>query len=301
MHKQASKILTVNLEVNPIGVHSSRPLMTISRDSGRAGENWDTDVWNDAVLLPFFRIEPNTSVKLDFVFNSSREYQSSVATSSLDILKRATALIIPNSALITPQNIDRFNEASTFVDTTINGLLKVSIDEKLHVETLSLDPAQPIASLVLFEPGANDPYTSVKWREQPVGQWTIVAERYEGSIFAASSGTADGPSVPAVASVLNFQVADNKTVRETLAGDSSVTDARDAVLVATKETAGDLSRKLCRAVASKADTLGFSPKDVNWVVVAYLQDMALPTDIGGRARAGCGFAPSFNLMLAQSQ
>ena len=98
MHKTVSKVLIADLSVNPIGVRSTRPLMTITRDSGKSGESWSTDVWNDAILLPFFRIEPNSTIKLDLTFHSSRDYNSSIATGALDVLKRATALLAKGDA-----------------------------------------------------------------------------------------------------------------------------------------------------------------------------------------------------------
>ena len=189
-------------------------------------------------------------------------------------------------------NIARFNDASNFVDTTINGLLKISIDEKLHTETLVLDRETPIVTFVLLVPGTNDPFTyAAKPNSAPrvVGKWTVVAERFDGSLFADETLGDDDTFVPAVASVLNFRVADDKSVRETLAGEDSVTAGRDELIKSNEKTAGDLARKLCRSVAAKADSLGFSPRDVNWVVSSYIIDMALPTAISPTALAGCGF------------
>src|SRR5438270_1860794 len=42
--KLVGKVLKVTATVNPLGVSSSKPLITVTRDSGKAGDVWITDV-----------------------------------------------------------------------------------------------------------------------------------------------------------------------------------------------------------------------------------------------------------------
>jgi hypothetical protein len=285
MHKEVSKILTAKVAVRPLGVTGSAPLMSMGRDSGKQGETWSTDVGNSLTILPYFRIEPNTILQLTASYDSQRTYTSSIAGDVIDIIDRATKLITPTTPLITASNKNRFNDAATFIDTTISGLLKVDIQENLRADSPIGDGDTVLAQLVLYATGANDPYQrKPKEYERPVGMWTIAAETFSGSLF---TGDQNNNAIPSVAAVLNFQVTDGKKIREMLAGDTLTTTARDAFGKTTdagkkSEAAG----ALCRAVASKADAEGFSSDDVKWIVAAYIADMAPNANA---APAGCPF------------
>jgi hypothetical protein len=284
MGKQVSKILTAKVSVRPLGVSGLTTLMSIARDSGKEGEKWATAVGNSLTILPYFRIEPNMTLNLEASYLSNRTYASSVASDTLNLLDRATKLITPATPLITTSNKARFNDASTFVDTTINGLLRVEIKEDLRANAwLGPDKETVLAELVLVATGTNDPYARNSFEvPRPVGKWIIKAQVLEGSLF---SGTGTAPSA---ASILNFQVTDGKRVREMLAGDTIITTARAAVDKASADAKKAPAAALCRALASRADAEGFSTTDVNWIVAAYIAEMAPIPDKA--VSAGCAFA-----------
>lgn len=299
MHKTVSKLLSVDVDVKPIAVKASRPLISITRDSGKQGETWTTDVDNLAVILPYFRIERNTTVKVNLSFHSAREYQSSVASDSLEVMKRAATLIKPTSNLVTLLNKGRFNEAATFVDETINGLLKVAMEEDIHVEPTLTGRNQTLASFILYAPGANDPYPRHDWQgQQALGKWTIEAEAFAGSLFGGFDQS--GPSaIPAASAVLNFRVSDEKSVGDHLRESNNVRVAHDALLNADSGAVEDNAHSLCRAVADEADLLGFSRDDVEWIVAAYVVDLAVPRAAITDVRAGCGFNETVTKMMGQ--
>jgi hypothetical protein len=296
MHKEVNKVLTAKVAVRPLSVSGTVTLVSIGRDSGKQGETWSTDIGNTLTILPYFRLEPNTIMQLTASYDTERTYASSIASDTIDIINRATKLITPATPLITASNKTRFNEASTFIDTTINGLLKVDIKENLRADTLMGDDDVVLAKLVLYATGANDPFQRRPSEyAHPVGMWIIKVERFSGSLFTGTRSTTgttgnDALDAPAVASVLNFEVTEGKRIREMLAGDTITTIARDAFEKAV--AAGDTAKKaeaagvLCRAVASRADAEGFSSDDVKWIVAAYVADM-LPTATEGPD--GCPF------------
>jgi len=306
MRKQVSKVLTAQVSVRPLGVNGIATLVAIGRDSGKEGENWSTDVGNRLTLLPYFRVDPNMMLQLTANYESQRTYTSTLAHDVVDIVERASKLITPTTPLITASNKSRFNDASTFVDTTINGLLKVDIKENLRADSPLGRDAQPpkgatgdnpitLARLVLYATGTNDPYQrNPSEYLRPVGMWTIKVEPFSGSLFNGVEGT----DTPAVASVLNFQVSDGKRVREMLAGDTIVSGARDAVLKPGAKK--DLVGTLCRAVASRADAEGFSTEDVNWIVAAYIADMSPTSNPVSGLASGCPIT-SIDKMYAQEK
>ena len=284
LHKKVGKILKVAAVVRPLGVNATKTLSEIDFDSGSKGENWTTNVDNDAVLLPYFRADDHALVGLDITFSSTRSYESGIATTTLDLAKRAASLISPTSSLITKDNKDRFNDAANFVDTTINGLLKIDVNESVHIDAPPT-AGKPLATVALFVPPADDPYLSHPERNHAVGEWRITAETLAGSIFPTAS-TDDKRLSPA--QIMNFRVSDDKTLRAALTASNNVQTARDTLLKSKDGTSvSDAALTLCRATEAEADAEGFSNADVGRVVWAYLSDLALPNDKRGDATTAC--------------
>ena len=175
--KHAKKTLTVEVHATPLDVRTTKTLASIKRDSNSEGETWDTGVENDEILLPYFAVDRGTLIAIDAKLLSSREYDASIAGGVLDLVQKASNAISPTTALITTANKDRFNKAASFVDSTVDGLLKVQIDEKvrLRVPIATPETGQVLAVITLWLPPANDAYRSANLPEQPVGQWIIYA------------------------------------------------------------------------------------------------------------------------------
>lgn len=294
--KQLDKVLKIKVTVNPLAVSSATTLSSIHRKSGKDGEEWTTEIENDSILLPYFRVDSNTLVRIAPDFQSTREYNSTIAAGVLDIIKRASALITPTAPLITTQNVGRFNDAATFVDNTVNGLLHVTINEKPGI-TVAMDglggQPRPLAIITLVVPTANDAFPTADRPLVAVGQWIVWADGLRPSMLARynSNGVIAGSYT--ASSVMNFTVADKKTLKEALAGSSSVTTARDALIAAGNNAATDPARVFCRTVASEADSLGLAPVDVGIVAWAALTDLALPQTKMTNALAGCNDVEHF--------
>lgn len=292
--KQADKVLKLKVTVKPLGVSSSTTLTSIHRKSSKTGEDWVTEVENDGVLLPYFRVDANSLVRIEADFQSTREYNSNISSESLGIIKRASALISPAAPLITAQNKDRFNDAANFVDSSINGLLKVSITEKPSLATF-ISPngkKQPLAIVTLVAPWANDVYPE-RGGLIPVGQWTVWADELRASLLGVHNQNALVPGSYTASSVMNFSVSEEKTLKEALAGSSSVTAARDALITAKGEEATDAGRTFCRTIALETDALGLAPLDVGIATWAALTDLALPETEMGHALTACSKVENF--------
>jgi len=289
--KQANKILTLKLNISPLGgVDATKPLASIKRNSNKKGESWDTVIVNDEILLPYFRVDRSSTVSIEASLRSDRTYESGLAGSTLEVVQKAAALINPATTLITKENKERFNSAASFVDGAVNGMLAVSIDEKANsrVALDSPEDKQSLAIITLSLPMANRTFASTLFPLEQGGQWEVYAERYRPSMMAdLQSATAISRKDTSVTTVMNYLVGDKKTVRESLAASKSLAAARDS-LVAAKD--GDISNKariLCRAIASEVEVLGLTPVDVGAVAWAYLADLSFVPEKYKAAEVGC--------------
>lgn len=232
---------------------------------------------------------------------ATREYNSSIGSDVIGLVKRATALISPAAPLITDQNKDRFNDAATFFDSTVNGLLKVSVLEKpgRTFELADRPGRQDLAVVTLVAPWANDVYPSHQTAMVPVGQWTIYAEPLRRSMLAKvdDRGMIAAGSFTS-ATIMNFGVADNKTLGETLAGSSSVVAARDALVASADGAAADPARVYCRAVQREAESLGLAPIDAALAAWAAVADLALSDTKMSNAMTGCNRIEHFHAVVA---
>lgn len=290
MGKHASKLLHLSAHIRPLDVKRSYTLASIKRDSTRQGEEWSTNLDNGSVFVPFFRVDQSSVVNLVANLVSTREYGSSVGQGALDLLGRASDLISPTTAWINQANKERFNKAANFIDSSINGLLKVSIDETVR-QGIRLNPdgvEQTLAIITLSVPRANDAYVSRSAPEVMVGQWRIIAEKVRPSMFADVI-----PNQPlarkqiTAANILNYSVDDGQTLRGLLASVPSVGAARDGLVGAKAAEVAGRARSLCRVIAIESDRLGLAPVDSGAAVWAYLTDMALG-DAMPVAETACG-------------
>ena len=293
--KHAEKVVTLDLHVTPLDVKASKPLLTIKRDSSTKGEGWSTDVVNSAVLLPFFRVDRSSTVAVKASLKSARSYETRAAGGALDLVERASKLLNPTTAMITEANKERFNEAATFVDTTIDNLLHVTIQETAssRIPLTNDSGEQVLAVITVSLPMANNSFASAAHPAQILGEWEIYAEPYRPSMMVDGESSATLAKAEAVpATVLNYLVDEKKTLREALAGSKSVSAMRDA-LAAAKVVKGDAkavedaARTLCRTVTAEAEALGLAPVDAGAAAWAYVRDMALDGTKQGAADRGC--------------
>ena len=288
--KNAQKLLKLELFLKPSDVKLEFPLTSMTRHSNKQGEDWATSVHNDRILTPYFRADRGSLVTLEASVKSTRDYDATIGADVLDIISQASALITPTAPLLTEENKGRFNAAAGFVDKAVEGLLKVAIEEKA-VSDLQLLPGKDGAVLAVITvslPMANNTFPNASFPNRMLGQWIVYAEGLRQSMLGDVdfNGVVKRSST-SPASVLNFLVAEKKTLREVLSGVKSVTAARDALVGAPNGEQADKARILCRALAAEAEGLGLAPADIGATMWAYLHDLALPKAKMDLAEPGC--------------
>jgi hypothetical protein len=271
--KEVSKDLSVKATINPTGVSQTRHLLVLGRDSSKKGESWNTEIATNQQLTRYFLVDNSTMVSLEFAYVANSKYSAAMTGTILELVQKATALIEPTSTLITTENKKRFNDASTFVDQTISGLLATDVKEKTMLESRITNDsfANPLAQIVLYIPDANST-VRVRGGYQPVGMWIVTADDVVPALLGpvARNGlnlVAANLSAP---TIMNFRVDDNQTLEQYLASRTSISAAKDAYLKADGKKGGDA---LCSAVAIEVGRLGLSPADVGGAVWAYAKTL----------------------------
>lgn len=287
--KNADKLIKLTVFLKPVDVKWESTLGNLVRHSTKQGETWSTSFENDRIISPYVRADLGSVVTLDASVKSTRDYNATVGGDVLALISQASALITPTSTLLTKENKERFNQAATFVDTAIDGLLKVAIEEKLLTD-IPLNPGQNgkvLAVITVNLPMVNNTFPNRRFPNRPLGQWVIYAEGLKQTMLGDIKEGELNPESTSPAAVLNYLVAEKKTLREALAGSKSVGLARDEVVKADKNSVGDKARSLCRAVEAEAESIGLAPVDVGGTMWAYLLDLALPSEKMGPAVSAC--------------
>jgi hypothetical protein len=247
------------------------------RDSSRKGESWNTEIGNDQELTRYFLIDKSTAVRLELSFSENSKYSAAATAAILEVVQKGAALIAPSSTLINEANKKRFNDASTFVDTAISGLLGTDVKEKVTIEhAIGRDDSNTmLAQFVLLVPDSNSTVRRGRYGYQPVGMWTVVTEGITHSLFGKTQGprgterlVVTGLSAP---SILSFRVTDSQTLVQYLDSRAAVDTAKTAYLK-DRSKAG-LAGALCSAVAVESGGLGLSPADVGGAVWAYARSL----------------------------
>lgn len=275
--KTVSKVLTIKTSLPTPNVSTVHTIATVGRDSSRrVGESWSTEVSNTRWLTPYFRVNSETIINVDINLAASTDYKASISADALDLIKRAAGVISPSATLITSLNKDRFNDAASFVDSSINSFFKESVTER-SVNDFQINAGnQTLGAIFLNLPTAN----TTLGETTPVGVWLISTDRVIASVFhPAAADQASLANIVSAASIMNFQVGPAQTLQQALAARSNVTVARDAFIGANAD--GNIqaaAAALCQAVSNEAEAIGLAPLDVRAVRWAYAETLALQTN-----------------------
>lgn len=306
--KAISKLLTVRASLPSPSIATVNPIATIGHDSSRkTGEVFSTEVSNQLWLTPYFRLNGPTNVGLDFSLNAATEYKTSVAGDALELIKRASGLIAPSSSLVTDVNKDRFNDAASFVDTSINSFLKQSVLERRKDDYPVVAGETNLVAVALSLPAINNTLRDAA----TVGVWVVSTDRIIASVFApGASGSRLRNDELSAASILNFEVANGVTLRESLASRPQLNQARDRFLHAESESSTNMdenwnaaARGLCTAIESEAQAIGLVPMDVGAVLWAYADTLPLEEKHRNSYFRACGenrFYPEGDARVAEA-
>lgn len=295
--KHAQKVVTISARVSPNDIPKKAIVAMIQRDSDKHGEGWNTQILNNAIPLPYFRVDQGSTIQMSAAVRSTREYASSIGSGVIDVVTAATKLIAPQASVITAANKARFTDAANFVDTALNGLLKVSIDEQNQTDAVlaPVDGDQLLAVYSVNLPFANDVFYASGHARLEMGAWAIFAERLRPSVLGDVVGGALSVKSVSSPAILGLMVDQAKTLREALAGTATITNARDDLvkvvgkLVKGKPAAAveDSAYRLCRLIEAKGEHLELTPIDASAIAWAYIDDLGLPASPEASAHAGC--------------
>lgn len=267
MGKQVSKILGVKATIDPTDVSKNLQLILVKRDSTKRGDMWRTEVTDKKVLLPYFLVDNSTVISMEFSLADSSTYESSVAGGIIEIAQKAAEAINPASTLITTENKDRFNKASSFIDGVMNGLLRREVAEILTTSfslPLKRSEMKELSILILSPPTNKTIHPDVR----PVGIWTITAENLARSIFGDPIGDRLDSRKLSAPTIINYRVSDSKTLGEALAERPVVITARDAYLEADASKRSTAGSAYCKVISNEVAKIGFTPVDVGAAVWA---------------------------------
>ena len=267
--KTVTKVLTVKTTVASPSVSTVYAVATVGRDSSRrVGETWSTEISNSRWLTPYFRVNGDTIATVDINLAANTDYKLSMSADVLDLVKRAAGLLSPTTTLVTTLNKDRFNDAASFIDTSISNFLKMSVAERAVNDFQVGTGNENLGAIFLNLPGANDTLASTS----PVGVWVISTDRIIPSIFKADETSMSLSSGEiSASSIMNFLVAPDQSLRQALASKTGVSAAHDALLQADDGAVDAKAKALCQAIRSESEAMGFAPIDVRAIGWAYAE------------------------------
>ena len=272
--KAVSRVLLLNATYSRHKVEATTTVASFSHKSSRKGYEWSSEVSNQRLITPYFRIDNDGTVKTNWKLSLNKTYDTSMLQDLMDVVKRATALISPTAGLLTSLNAPRFKDSSQFVDQSVSSFLRESVDEIAPDEfPLAACSGHDLVTLTLELP---DDANVVRKNSgnKPVGTWTVRLAPPIRSIFLpiADESTPPLQVVRAIGAgtVFDFQVSENLSLGQFVNGDNAITAVRDE-FTATGDNSNTAAtaKKLCSLIVGKLQGIGLNRFDTAVAVEAY--------------------------------
>lgn len=266
---QAGKVVIARLSLTQPTLTFTTTLGDISWVSGRKGQMSKANIQLDTFATPFFRVDPETVIKIEFEVVSSAGKNVTLASDALSIIGEF-AKPAAGGGLINAENLPQLQRAATGIDAAISKFFKEEMSEKKSVElTPAKLSAQPLTATVRL-PFGWEVVGNVDVKE--FGSWTLLAEAPRKTVFPDSSLKLNddeknnfGPFDPDVARINGFHLTPSKTLIEHLSGSEQISailsDLQTAV--ANKETGHqtEAAQLLYFTLVTEAHRLGFNMPD----------------------------------------
>jgi hypothetical protein len=270
--KAVSRILSLNATYSRHKVEATTTVASFSHKSSRKGYEWSSEVSNQRLITPYFRIDHDGTVKTNWKLALNKTYDVSTLQDLMDVVKRATNLISPSAGLLTSLNAPRFKDSSQFVDQSISSFLRESVDEIAPDEfPLAACAGKNLITLTLTLPeSANIVRNSPSTRT--VGTWTVRLAPPIRSIFMPATNNETYAAVLATigaGSVFDYQVSENLSLGQFLNGDTAISAVRDEFTKANKANTATAAKKLCSLIVGKLQAIGLNRFDTSVSVAAY--------------------------------
>ena len=93
--KALSRTLSLVTTYSRHKVEATSTVASFNHRSGRKGYEWTSEVSNQRLITPYFRIDHDGIVKTNWKLALNKTYDASTLQDLLDVVKRATTLITP--------------------------------------------------------------------------------------------------------------------------------------------------------------------------------------------------------------
>lgn len=269
--KSVTRALSLVATYSEHKIDATTPVASFSQTSGKKGYEWSSEVSNQRLITPYFRIDDRSVIRTSWKLQLNKTYEFTAAEDLLDVVKRATKLISPSSALLTSLNATRFQDTSQFVDQSISGFLRESVSESAPDE-FPLGPCvgKDLVSLTLLLPiGAN--VVKHDTAMENIGTWTVRLAPAIKSVFVPTEDSDTSARVLTLigaGKVFDYPVADNVSLGQFLSGDTAVAAIKDEFKTSGNDGAATAA-KLCSQLVGKLQTLGLNRFDTAVAIRAY--------------------------------
>ncbi|GAO39183.1 hypothetical protein SCH01S_28_00420 [Sphingomonas changbaiensis NBRC 104936] len=222
--KKASRVALARVSISKPELSSTATLANVSWNSGRKGEDARSDLEVEHFLTPFFRVDPQTVIKVTFDVTGSSGIEASFAGDALSIVNQAVKTSVAPSDLVTPENLPQLQRGAAAIDRAVSQFFNQRVGESV-TRTLSLGDGEVTAAVSL-------PYdwSVFKKKDFRIGSWRLVVDGPRPSIFSAVS--LERPSRCGISTyelnsiyksiapeqINNFKVRDTETLEEHLSG-----------------------------------------------------------------------------------
>jgi len=272
--KAVSRVLSLNATYSRHKVEATTTVVSFSHKSSRKGYEWSSEVSNQRLITPYFRIDNDGTVKTSWKLSLNKTYDVSMLQDLMDVVKRATALISPSAGLLTSLNAPRFKDSSQFVDQSVSSFLRESVDEIAPDEfPLAACSGHELVTLTLELP---DDANVIRKNSgnRPVGSWTVRLAPPIRSIFLpiAENQTPASDVIRAIGSgtVFDFQVSENLSLGQFVNGDNAISAVRDEFTTTNDNSnTANTAKKLCSLIVGKLQGIGLNRFDTAVAVVAF--------------------------------
>jgi hypothetical protein len=264
--KKTGKVIIARLSLSRPSLTFVTTLGNISWISGPKGQVSSSDVELNAFATPYFRVDPDTTVHVEFEVVNSSGTNVSLASDALSIIGQF-ARPAAGGGLINAENLPQLQRAAAGVDSAISKFFREQINEKKSIE---LTPDQlglrPVTATVKLPFGWN---VVGGGRDKEFGSWTLYAEEPRTSVFGRppfglSQTIRDkfGPYDPWAAYINGFQLTSTKTLIEQLSGSDKVSAVlADLQSSSDSKHQNESLRQLYAVLVSEAERLGFNILD----------------------------------------
>lgn len=275
-------------------VNFSIPLTTFKyNEEGENGIEYTTTFRQHAFNQTFFRVDSNTTSNIVARGRHSRTTSVSGIAETLTAVQNVVQLIAPSATLLTSVNSEQVSNTSNAINSVAGSLFNNSYDETVE-DGFSLSDWHPERKLLVivqfpFEVTSNNrnPRRTVNGRTGRQSNDEAIYRAYwlglacpRESIFNTEDLCGNGKRIEATTrSVLNFQMATNKTVQQYLSDQQWYKDFLTSTIFTEERTDENAnSRKalmqgFCRSMENEFYSAGFNSPDVKQIVRAAINGM----------------------------